>query len=149
MQQLHQLNCRHFYSNQELVKKIFEKKWVPSSNWLLEVSGKAILFLSSQNAQWLSEGRNFVKLWCGLNKAKFKLAAIGFGLIHNCRAVTSPKKGTDKFVFLSWRLENTWNLNFYFKFQVFPSCQDRKTNSSVYFLVKLWLDNFVLRSTDL
>ena len=40
----------------------------------------------------------------------------------------------DEFVFLSWWLGNTWNLNFDFKFQVFPSHPDRKTNSSVYFL---------------
>ena len=31
-----------------------------------------------------------------------------------CRAVTSPKKRTNEFVFLSWRLGNTWNLNFDF-----------------------------------
>ena len=40
----------------------------------------------------------------------------------------------NKFVFLSWWLANTWNLKSKFKFQVFPSCQDRKTNSSVRFL---------------
>ena len=37
---------------------------------------------------------------------------------QNCRAVTSPKKWTNKFVFLSWRLGNTWNLKLKFKFQV-------------------------------
>ena len=52
----------------------------------------------------------------------------------SCRAETSPKKQTNEFVFLSWRLGNTWNLKSKFKFQVFPSHQDRKTNSFVCFL---------------
>ena len=43
-------------------------------------------------------------------------------------------KQTNEFVFVSWRLENTWNLNFDIKFQVFLSRQDRKTNSFVWFL---------------
>ena len=43
----------------------------------------------------------------------------------HCRDITSPKKRTDKFVFLSWWLGNTWNLK---------SRQARKTNSSVCFL---------------
>ena len=34
-----------------------------------------------------------------------------------------------KRIFLSWRLRNTWNLNFDCNFQVFLSHQDRKTNS--------------------
>ena len=38
----------------------------------------------------------------------------------------------NEFVPLSWRLRNTWNLNFDFKFQVSPDYQDRKTNSSVF-----------------
>ena len=41
---------------------------------------------------------------------------------------------TNEFDFLSWRLGNTWNLNFDFKFQVFWGHQDRKTNSFVCFL---------------
>ena len=53
---------------------------------------------------------------------------------QNCRAVTSPKKQTDKFVFLSWWLGNTWNLKLRFKFHVFPSHQDRKTNLSICYL---------------
>ena len=40
----------------------------------------------------------------------------------------------DDFVFLSWWLGNTWNFKSKFKFQVFPSRQDRKTKSSVCFL---------------
>ena len=41
-------------------------------------------------------------------------------------------------------------VNFDFKVQVFPGRQDRKTNSFVcLFWEKLWLNNFVLRSTDL
>ena len=48
--------------------------------------------------------------------------------------LTSPKKRTNESVFLSWRLGNTWNLNFDFKFQVLPSRQDRKTSSLVHFL---------------
>ena len=63
-------------------------------------------------------------------------------LKKNCRAITSPKKQTDEFVFLSWRLRNTWNLKSKFKFQVFPSHQDRKTNSFVCFWEKLRLNNF-------
>ena len=51
----------------------------------------------------------------------------------NCQAVTSSKKQMNKFVFLSWRLGNTWNKHFYFKVQVFLSRQDR-TNSFVCFL---------------
>ena len=43
------------------------------------------------------------------------------------------KKWVNKFVFLSWWHRNTWNLNFNFKLQVFPSRQDRKTNSSICF----------------
>ena len=48
--------------------------------------------------------------------------------------ISKPKKETNEFVLLSWQLRNTLNLNFYFKFQVFPSRQDRKTNSLVHFL---------------
>ena len=44
------------------------------------------------------------------------------------------KKRKDESLFLSWRLGNTWNLNFDFKFQVFRSHQDRKTNLSIWFL---------------
>ena len=40
----------------------------------------------------------------------------------------------NEFVFLSWRLGNTWNLKSKFNFQVFLSRQDRKTNSFVHFL---------------
>ena len=47
---------------------------------------------------------------------------------------TSPKKQMNEFVFLSWWLRNTWSLNLDFKFQVFLSHQDRKTNSFVCFL---------------
>ena len=36
--------------------------------------------------------------------------------------------------FLSWRLGKNWNLKPKFKFQLFPSRQDRETNSSVLFL---------------
>ena len=54
----------------------------------------------------------------------------------------------DEFVFLSWQSGNTWNLNFNFKFQVFPDCQDRKTNSSVRFLGKVTTWKFFSRSTD-
>ena len=61
---------------------------------------------------------------------------------QNCWAVTSPKKGMDEFVFLSWRLGNTWNLNFDFKFWVFPSHQDRKTNSFVCFLGEVTAQQF-------
>ena len=48
-----------------------------------------------------------------------------------------------------WQLVNTWNLKSKFKFHVFPSHQDRKTNSSIRFWEKLRLNNFVSRSTDL
>ena len=40
----------------------------------------------------------------------------------------------NKFIFLSWRLRNTWNFNCNFKFQVFPSPQDKKTNLLICFL---------------
>ena len=61
---------------------------------------------------------------------------------QNCRTITSPKKQMNKFVFLSWWLWNTWNLNFDFKFQVFPSGQDRKTYSSVCFLGEFTAQQF-------
>ena len=63
---------------------------------------------------------------------------------RKCRAVTSPKKRTNQFVFLSWRLGNIWNLNFNFKFQVYPGHQDRKTNSFVCFLGKVIAPQFCL-----
>ena len=47
---------------------------------------------------------------------------------QTCGAIISSKKQTIEFVFLSWQLRNTWNLKLKFKLQVFPSCQDRKTN---------------------
>jgi hypothetical protein len=59
-----------------------------------------------------------------------------------CRAVTSPKKRTIDFVFLSWWLRLTWNLKLKFKFQVFPSRQDRKTNSFVRFLGEITARQF-------
>ena len=55
------------------------------------------------------------------------------------------QKTNERICFLSWQLGNTGNLNFDFKFQVFLSHQDRKTNS---FWEKFWLNKFVLRSTD-
>ena len=61
-------------------------------------------------------------------------------LKQNCRAVTSPKKWKNEFVFLSWHSRNTWNLNFDFKCQVFPDCQGRKTNS----FIRFW-DKFDVR----
>ena len=66
----------------------------------------------------------------------------------NCRAVTSPKKEKNIF-FLSWWLGNTWNLKSKFKFQVFPSRQDRKTHLFICLWEKFQLNNFVSRSTDL
>ena len=33
---------------------------------------------------------------------------------QNCRALISPKKQMDEFVFLSWQSENTWNLKLIF-----------------------------------
>ena len=44
----------------------------------------------------------------------------------NCNVVTSPKKWTNEFIFLSWWSRNIWNLNFDFKFQVFLDRQDKK-----------------------
>ena len=38
---------------------------------------------------------------------------------QNCRAVTSLKKQMGEFVFLSWRLRNTWNLNRNSRFKYF------------------------------
>ena len=52
------------------------------------------------------------------------------------------QKETDEFVFLPWWLRNTRNLKSKFKFQVFPSRQDRKTNSFIRFWEKFRLDNF-------
>ena len=49
-------------------------------------------------------------------------------------------------------IPSTWNLNFDFKFQVFPSRQDRKINLFIWFLVfgrSLGSTIFVSRSTDL
>ena len=66
-------------------------------------------------------------------------------LKQNWQSVTSPKKWTNELVFLSWRLGNTWNLNFDFKFQVFPCHQDRKHIRPFVFREKLWLDDFVSR----
>ena len=64
---------------------------------------------------------------------------------QNCRAVTSPKKRTDKFVFLSWRLENTWNLNFDFKFKYFRVVRIEKQICPFVFWKKLQLDNFFFK----
>ena len=61
---------------------------------------------------------------------------------QNCWAITSTKKWTAEFVFLSWRLGNTWNLNFDFKFQIFPSRQDRKKNSFFHFLREVTVRQF-------
>ena len=65
-------------------------------------------------------------------------------LKQNCRAVTSPRKRTN-LVFLSSRLGNTCNLNFDFKFQVLPSCQDKKTNSFVRFLGEVMTRQFCFK----
>ena len=51
----------------------------------------------------------------------------------------------NEFVFLSWRLGNTWNLNLDFKFQVFPLHQDRRTNSFVHFWEKFHLGNYCFK----
>ena len=60
---------------------------------------------------------------------------------------TSSKKQTNKFVFLSWRLGNTWNLNFDFKYFRFVTIE--KQIHSFVFWEKLQFGNFVSRSTDL
>ena len=44
------------------------------------------------------------------------------------------QKTNNKYIFLSWRPRNTWNLKLKFKFQVYLSRQDRKTNLFVHFL---------------
>ena len=49
------------------------------------------------------------------------------------RAVNFSHKWTNEFLFLSWRLENTWNLISISSFTYFQRCQDRKTNSFVHF----------------
>ena len=64
---------------------------------------------------------------------------------QNWRAITSTKKWMDQFVFLSWRLGNTWNLNFEFKFQVIQSCQDRKPNLFVRFLGEVMAQQFCFK----
>ena len=82
---------------------------------------------------------------------------VGYGLKvsrswnKNCNVVTSPKKWTNEFIFLSWWSRNIWNLNFDFKFQVFQDRQDKKINWFVFFWggEKFQLNNFVLRSNDL
>ena len=51
---------------------------------------------------------------------------------------TSPKKWINEFVFLSWWLVNTFD----FKFQAFPSRQDRKTNLFVCFLGEVTARHF-------
>ena len=53
---------------------------------------------------------------------------------QNCWAITFQNKQTNEFVFRSWQLRNTCNLNFDLKFQVFRTRQDRKTNLLVHFL---------------
>ena len=59
-----------------------------------------------------------------------------------CRAVTSSKNERTNLFFYpdSPEILETWTSRF--KFQVFPDCQDRKTNSSVRFWKKLRLDKF-------
>ena len=57
---------------------------------------------------------------------------------QNWRAVTSPKKQTDKFAFLSWQLGNTWNMNFDFKFQVYIWKESVVSNSISYFIQELY-----------
>ena len=63
---------------------------------------------------------------------------------QNCRAITSPRKRTNTFVFLTWQLRNTWNLKSKFKFQVFLGRQDRKTNLFVHFLGEVMAQQFCL-----
>ena len=61
----------------------------------------------------------------------------------------SPKKQTNKFVFLSWGPSNTWNLSFDFKFQVFQSDRMEKQIHLFVFWEEVRLDIFVFKSTDL
>ena len=62
---------------------------------------------------------------------------------------TSPKKQMNEFVFLSWWLRNTWSLNLDFKFQVFLSRQDRKTNLFVCFLGEVTAQHFCFHPDNL
>ena len=73
--------------------------------------------------------------WIGFAKGQLISKAI-YGLL------TSPKKWTNEFVFLSWRLGNTWNLNFDFKLQVFPSLHDRETIFFFRFLGEVFARQF-------
>ena len=54
----------------------------------------------------------------------------------------SQKNKIGEFVFLSWQLGNTWKLKSKFKFQEYPSCQDRKTNSFFCFLGEVTAQQF-------
>ena len=90
-----------------------------------------ILFRGSSKKQWY-----LFQKFCW---PKFQLISKAiYGLL------TSPKKWMNEFAFLSWRLGNTWNLNF-----DFWVVRIEKQICLFVFWEKLRLDNFVSRSTDL
>ena len=109
---------------------------------------KGLFFISSVNYISISKHRFLI-----VQNSNFDwfLLKVSRSRDKNCRAVTSPKKWIEQFVFLSWWLRNTSNLNFDFKFQIFLRIRIRIEKQICLFVSweNLWLDNFVSRPTDL
>ena len=98
---------------QKNILKIWKISWEPFRSYLLNSTA------NSAQSEWK---------WAGL-AVLFSVNLETKVLSHNF----SQKTNGGSF-FLSWHFGNTWNLNFDFKFEVFPGRQDRNTNSFVCFL---------------
>ena len=77
-----------------------------------------------------------------MNKVSWILLKVNKSQKQNCWKKTCSKNERTSLFFYpdSPELPETWDFNF--KFQIFLDRQDRKTNLSVHFWKKFWLDNF-------
>ena len=132
------MQCIHFMSKQKSIKcngALCAKAPKPTHSDISKVL-KLLIFLGW--IQW--------KFWMinTVLKVPVKVSKVSK---RNCQVVTSPKKQSDEFVFLSRRLGYTWNMNFNLKY--FQVVRIEKQIRLFIFGRSLRLDIFVLRTTDL
>ena len=117
------------------------------TNWLLQSCNTntwAVSNLENLNDSWLKKDFALSQNIYYLSGTFHKVIKGQKISKQNCWAVTSPKKWTDKFVFLSWGFGNTsWILISSFKY-----FREKQIHLFI-FWEKLLLDNFFSRSTDL
>ena len=118
-----------------------QSKW----QWYVNKSDMNDLFSSISKGELISESFS-LRLKSLKRGAKKLSSAFCLNVSRSQKKLSSRKNQTNEFVFLSWRLGNTWNQNSSFKY--FRVVRIEKQFVCL-FSEKLRLDNFVSRSTDL